>query len=527
MNKKITKLAFAIYLFLYSIYSFFTLTLFPYIHSDEPWLAGLSQEYAKKGSTFVTEPFFDLMPRNAHSIKSLFHLLQVFFIKVFGYNIFSVRLMSLLFAIGSLILIFHIFTYLLPNHTLISLSLTILFSLNEQFYYASHLARQEIILFFILVLVVNLYLTRPSNQIIRRIIIPCLLGFSIGFHPNAFILSMMIGLLYLKDIFAGFLSINKKAFYTLLFFIGIIGSFATFYVLLSFLGNSNFIQDYLTYGATLGVDALPSTRFVNFKNFYIKLYYQISGSYYLVDLKGFFIISSSIIVLSIPFLFLKKKRIYEPLLMILSFNIALFIIGRYNPTSILFILLPVYLLLGVILNEISTVFSHQKSNSLFYKTFLFAMIILIIGSGKDHLDLYKTYRNNDYSTYEEQLKSFLSNDSIVLGNLSSGFIFKDSVFYDIRNLAFLDESDSTLFNYLKEREVNMIIYYEEYDYIHRNPEWQILYGEDTAYYDDLQYIITTYGTELGSFSPSIYGTRIIRYMNDYAFKITVYQLELP
>jgi len=96
-----------IFSYLYIISFFFvhlaTLTTYPLVHSDEAWLAGLSQAYMKNQSIFVTEPFFDLMPRQAHAIKSLFHLIQIPFIHFWGYELFSVRLISLIG--GTLVLI--------------------------------------------------------------------------------------------------------------------------------------------------------------------------------------------------------------------------------------------------------------------------------------------------------------------------------------------------------------------------------------------------------------------------------------
>ena len=72
---------------------------FPFVHSDEPWLSGLSKNMLENTSLSVTEPFFDLMPRYPHALKVVFHLIQIPFIYFFGYNIFSVRLISLIFGL--------------------------------------------------------------------------------------------------------------------------------------------------------------------------------------------------------------------------------------------------------------------------------------------------------------------------------------------------------------------------------------------------------------------------------------------
>lgn len=58
------------------IYSILTLTAFPFVHSDEVWLAELSREIGTTGNLSATEPFFRLTDRYPHGMKILFHLIQ-------------------------------------------------------------------------------------------------------------------------------------------------------------------------------------------------------------------------------------------------------------------------------------------------------------------------------------------------------------------------------------------------------------------------------------------------------------------
>lgn len=526
MNKKITKSIITIYISIYSLFSYFTLTLFPYIHSDEPWLAGLSKAYLEHKTIFVTEPFFDLMPRTAHSIKSFFHFFQSVFISLFGYNIHSVRLISFLFGIGSLILIYLILEDCLEN-SLLPLLITILISLNKQFIYASHLARQEIILVFMLCLAYRLYQLDTYKRPYIKFLVPCVIGISIGFHANAFILALMIGIILLKDVLS-----KKKKSRELLYYISILSLFALTHIIISLIGNPNFISEYINYGSTLGITATPTGRIQNFIDFYIKLYYQVSGTYYLPDLKEFFGMSCLIVITSFILLYKKKDKHSNGLLMLIAFNIGIFIIGRFNPTSIVFFLFPIYLLLGVLIDTLlSSLTINSRSHLISYG--LYALVLVFIGFNiSSNYSLFTNYQYNDYDHYEATINDYIDNSSIVLGNLSSGFVFGESTFLDIRNLAFLSEDSmtnntSTLYTYLKKHKINTIIYYEEYDYIHRNSQWQILYGDDTHYYHDLNEILTHYGQLLYEFEAPIYGTRIIRYMNDYPFKVMIYQIDLP
>ena len=91
-----------LYIVLHTLISLAFLERFPYVHSDESWLAGLTRAMMEEKSLAVTEPFFDLVPRYPHGIKTLFHLLQMGAVSLFGYRIFSVRLLSLLAGAGVL-----------------------------------------------------------------------------------------------------------------------------------------------------------------------------------------------------------------------------------------------------------------------------------------------------------------------------------------------------------------------------------------------------------------------------------------
>lgn len=341
----------------------------------------------------------------------------------------------------------------------------------------------------------------------------------------------MIGILYLRDFSTSSrLQLpTSKPLRSLLTFISILSFFALLYIGISFLGNPNFISDYATYGSTLGVDANGYVRLLNFRDFYLKLYLQISGTYYLPNLRLFFIGAGLLFVFSV-YICIKKKRLIDGVLMFVAFQIGILIIGRYNPTSILFLFFPVFLL-GI--DVLSFFLLHFRNKDFFILNFhfqlrhifLILLLFIVIFRFYSLYTIWNVYQYNDYITYEKEIKSTLEEDSIILGNLSSGFAFENHTFYDIRNLSYLKEGE--LYMYLKSRDINTVIYYEEYDYIHRNPEWNILYGDESVYYFELVNILNLYGQKIHQFSPRIYGTRIVRYMNDYPFSITIYRLDLP
>src|SRR6056297_187850 len=87
--------------FIYFVVNILLLSQFPFIHSDESWLSGLTRQIMSgiasenPASLVLTEPFFDLLPRFPHFIKMLFHALQWPFLAVFGYTPLAPRLLSL------------------------------------------------------------------------------------------------------------------------------------------------------------------------------------------------------------------------------------------------------------------------------------------------------------------------------------------------------------------------------------------------------------------------------------------------
>ena len=512
-QKKISVI-FLFYLSAYTLVNLATLTRFPFIHSDEPWLAGLSASYLKSGTAFVTEPFFDLMPRQPHMIKSLFHGLQACFLAVFGQGIFSVRLLSLVAAVAALVLMHRLVQrrIIVPA---VALLVTVLFSVNIQFVYAAHFARQEILLLCVLLASLLLYEGGDSPKARGLTLAAALIGLSIGLHPNAFILAMMLGAAIGWDVLRGTVKPALLLRYGL-----ILGGFAIVYIALSLVGNPNFFADYLAFGRSLSVDESASGRLLGLGGFYTKLLLQISGTYYLPDLR-FFALASLAAMTAGVFLLSRSPKgrasagedlMGRSLMLVLGFNLGILIIGRYNPTAILFVLPPVYLLFSSLL---ARAIRHPR---LLLSLLMTAVLLAALQTGM----AIRTAMGSDYQTYQETIARHLPPNAVVLGNLSSGFAFANVPFYDIRNLGYLN--GMTVSRYIQERGINTIVYYEEYDYIHRNPQWQILYGDDSSYYAELNALIKKNGTLLHHFESPYYGTRLIRYMGDYPWEIRIYRL---
>jgi len=270
MNKN-HKYYILIFLIIYGIISFSNLTTFPFVHSDETWLAGLSNTMISERSIDTTESFFDLYPRNPHAIKVVFNFIQMFFIQIFGLNITAIRLISLIFSLISAYFFSNVVYSLTKSKSIVFFSM-ILFIINIQFIYMSHFARQESILLFLLLLNF-VYLNKSKNP--KPIISGLISSVGIGIHPNSFIIFLPI-LAYwifgkkIKDIVIYLLTLSFSA---LLF------------VLWSFSLDANFIQNYLSYGDELGIKMTFLDKLSQIKYFYLKLYYGVSGTYYTPNIK--------------------------------------------------------------------------------------------------------------------------------------------------------------------------------------------------------------------------------------------------
>ncbi|WP_202709905.1 ArnT family glycosyltransferase [Sporosalibacterium faouarense] len=501
-------------LIIYFLMNLAFLTKFPFVHSDEPWLSGLTRNILEEKNFSVTETFFDLYERHPHAIKSLFHLIQMPFLKLFGYSVFTFRLISLIF--GTLTLIFfYKLCYLLFKSKKFALLSTFLLSIDIQYIYASHFARQEIILLFSFIL--GLYIFNKSTKADdyrRDVIVGILIGMSIGIHPNSFIISIPFGFLYLYHVF---ITKNLK-FRNLTLYVAIVSLFALFFIFLSFKFDPNFLSHYTNYGNQFGVLNPVISKVEQIKYFYLKLYYGISGTYYTPKIKFQFYLFSTVLITSFIKLFLnkyssKKSPLISILLCILAINIGIILIGRFNATSVIFIFPLLYILTTYTLMDL------KKWKSLF--AFLIS-IILIVNTISNILP----YLNTRYDTYLSEIGKFVQKDDTVLANLNSEYYFENGKLYDYRNLSLLSENNMSFSDYIYNHDIEYIVYSQEMDFIYNNrPVWNGLYGNLYFYYEDMQSFFDSKCTLVHEFKDNIYGIRIARYINTRDWWIKIYKVK--
>lgn len=525
---------FLIWMTVWTLANSLTLTRFPYVHSDEPWLAGLSQAMLKAKSLLVTEPFFDVYPRQVHAMKLLYHAIQACFIKVLGYQVLSVRLISLLSGALVLMMLFHYGKKVFEDSR-VALFLSVLAGLHIQFIYASHLARQEMLLMAALVMAA-IWMTGVQKA--PHWLAPLVIGLSALIHPNALVVATMIGLVLLKNVLT-----RRMPWRRLFQFIGILSVCAAVLVGLSLFFTPEFLDNYARFGATLAVDADPISRWQNLISFFVKLGGQISGTYWLPDLRFWFaltvvVVPASVLALLTSGEYLNQRNrtgLVDGLCLFAGYLIATFVIGRNNPTSILFALFPLVILVGHLIQSVG----QAKSRLLRTLSYLAACGVLTAGlfGSIQSVRPFLNSKTDPYETYLEEIRSNLPRDAVVLGNLSAGFALEDVAFFDIRNLDAIATglerpvTKADLIAYIRERRINTVIWYEEYEYILRNPQWRILYEDqpDGLAVSEpltlLNQILTESGNLIHEFESPVYGTRIIRFMGDYPWKVSLISLD--
>lgn len=498
-------------LIIFALVNLLFLTNFPFVHSDEAWLSGLSRTMLQKKDLSVTESFFDLYPRNPHSIKTLFHLLQIVFLKLIGYKIFTFRLLSLLIGSSSLYIFYKIAKKLTDNDLLVIMT-TIMMGLDIQFIYASHFARQEIILVFIFLIALYYYLDKYEERSSIRgdFTLALILGTAIGIHPNSFIIALPFVFIYSYNLIIA----KKIDLANYLTFIGTLGGIALLFVILSFKFDPNFINNYSTYGEKLGVFSSILTKIDRLDYFYKKLFYGISGTYYTPPVKFQFIIFALTLISSfLQLFFTKDKKKSTLILTFAAINIGYIIIGRYNQTSIIFIFPICYLLL---LNLISNL-----KNSLSYLIMIAIIAVLAFNTTSALIE----DSHSSYHKYLKEISKVVDRNDRVLANLNCEYYFNNGKLLDYRNLAYLDDNHLSFSEYISSRKIEYIIYPEEMDYIYEHrPMWNMLYGNLYPYYQDMKNYLKEECTMVYSFTDSTYGMRIARYIGEREWQIKIYKV---
>lgn len=490
-----------VYLIIWFTANCFFLSEFPFVHTDEPWLSGLSRSMIEEGSPGATEDFFDLYERNPHAIKILFHTLQAGAIGLFGYSLQTVRLLSLIAGAITLLFMYKLTVRVLTvsYKKSIALALVLCMSLDVQFLYISHFARQEIFLLLMMLITLNIAVSTEIRPLFRGGLSGGVLGLAVGIHPNSFIIAWPAGLILLIEIIGKKRKMREGAAFILTAAV-----LASLFVLLSLHFNSNFFSDYRSYGEPLGVLDAPDVKWLKLPGFYTKLFSRISGTYFTPDIR----LQMILFPLLLGGVLFRKKGMIS-LCGFLGFNIALVIIGKYSQPSIVFLLPFYYLLWGEMLEIPWTGY----------------VLPLLLGATAFFSIVEISYEKEIFSQYTKQLNEMIPPGTVALGNLYSEYAMDDGHFYDWRNLHYLKENEINLTAYIETRDIEYIIFSEELTFIYDNrPYWNVIYGNLSHWYPELIDFMESECSLTGEFESPGYAMRISAYRYSKPWNVKVFRV---
>ena len=506
IKKKSFRKVIWVYLAVYFALNLLMLDTFPFMHSDESWLCGLTRQMTEHGLD-ATEPFFDLLPRYPHAIKTLFHLMQMLFIGVFGYSLFAVRLLSLVFGTASLYLTYRIARRLSCSDAK-ALLLTAVLSLDVQFLYASHFARQDIIIAFGMLAVIDyILLYAPAWDWKRDIAVGVITGLCVGIHPNSLVVALCAGALYLYYMGRGQMKLRN-----LLTLVGIVAGFAAVFVGISLLFDREFFTHYSRYGETLGVGLSFPEKLKTFPLYFQKLFMRISGTYYTPPIQLQLAVFA-IAVLGAAVCAWKDRAVLRLLLPLIAVGAGFILIGRYSQPGVILFFPLGYLLVFALLDALPERWVRLPG--------------LVLGAAVIAVSVWSIipYSNDDYGAYLREMRAAVPSDAKVLANLNAEYAFDNGRLLDYRNLEYLEQNGLSFTEYVSSRGIEYILYPEEMDYIYAHrPVWNILYGNLYPYYGDMRRFLEEHCEKVASF-PSPYAMRIARYMEDQDWTVTIYRVE--
>ena len=485
---------------LYISIQLLTIMAFPIVHSDEIWLRSIANQMWADKSYAITESYFDLLPRVVHPFRWFYNAILVVVMPALGNGVFSIRSISLIFASLSL-LIFYRFAIIKTNNSWVSLLITATLAVNIQFLYSAHQGRQEMVLFFLMTLGLYLLLQNHSRLLFKLLLITFI---ALGVHPNSFILA---GIFFAALLFK--LGPKKAGLY----FLGTTG-IALLYWCIGNLIQPDFISGYLSYGATQGIEPSASNRLMGLYWYFYKLYHQIGGTYDLFDIRMNLILFAFMLISTV--LWLKSRDLLVICFCSLTYILTLILIGRYNQTAIVFILM------------LQTFFFILVNNFFPKRIYTILLVLFLLMTGYQTVANLSTYETNhfysvSYETVVLEIKKTVPESATVLGNLNVLEGVSQAHFYDVRNLTFYRGDIS---NYLISHGIEYVILHDEMDYIYRTaPRWDFMYGE-LHYYPDLMTYLEENATLIKTIDNPLYAMRIARFSGTYPWQTRIYHLNL-
>lgn len=485
---------------------------FPFVHSDEPWLSGLSRAMLESGSPAATEPFFDLKPRHPHAIKSLFHLLQMPFLLLFGHQVFAFRLLSLL-AGGACLALFRAAAHRATGSGTLGLLAAALLGCDIQFVYAAHFARQEILILLVMLGCYLLLTARPGSPDRAPLYAAILTGLAIGVHPNAFVVACLCGaLLLLRVPGEGRLAVRALAVYA-----GVTGVFAALFVGASLAMDRDFFVHYPASGVAFLVHSSLAAKIRETVPYLQRLFYRVSGTYYTPDIRLQLLLFPAVICAAAVFVPRRGMRFAQPLAAVAGIWAGMALVGRFSQPYVVFFFPFCWLLFTTLLGKLGAGAARAGM----------VCAVLAVG-GLCAAQAYPiTVQSHQYSRYLAAIADVVPPGAKTLANLNAGYHFSGNALRDWRNVPYCKSSGLSLAEYIRQNEVEYIIVPDELQLIYDlRPAWNGVYGPIT-FLPELNALLARCVLRR-AFIDNQYGIRVTRFQNtDRDFTVRMYHCPRP
>lgn len=549
MNQSKSKLIFFL-LGLYLFLNLFFLDSYPFVHSDEAWLASLTRSIITEKNPAATEEFFRSTDRFPHAVKLLFHIFQAPFLMM-DFSINTARLFSIIASVCVLYFLNLLIKQYISS-SFIRIFTLLLILTDIQYIYISRFARQEIIIY--LFAVIQLVIISSINKDnFRRVILSSsfLSGISIFIHPNSFIIFtgvipyFAVTLLYKKYKIS-------KILRNIAIFIFITIIFGAIALSVSLIMDKDFFNHYYNFGSSHGVGDSLFIKLLVFPRFLYKIYNQVQGTYYLPDVRVQFHLFAAALIIAffLSFSIKNSKNRILPLV-IFSAGIAagIIIIGKYSPPSIFFLFPVLWILLGteadILFNlrmgkvalpvEMKTGTEDNFKNKETAKTknniVFFPFILLISFSFLLFYQITKAYtevnswKDISYNEYSMEIAEYTGNSGKVLANINLAFSLDYGRLCSYSDLDQVIAKKLKFSDYIELNKIEYIIWTEELDIIVKErPVWNDLYGNIYSYYDDAVSFLDNKCTLVKDFRNKIYPVRIVDYMKKREYQVKIYKV---
>ncbi len=399
---------------------------FPPVFIDEPWLGEVSFNLVQNGELKTTS--FPYSQNYMLWLGNLFILMNALSVKVFGFNIFALRLFSVLFFGGSMFLLYSILKKLFNE--MLAFTFVIVFSLSPFTVNMARMVRPESFIVFLFLLGLYLVFTFDKSKPKKAM----LLGLIFSLPGLIHIVGLFTGVI-------GFILLLKHPKALLYYILGAVPSGAIFIYKLN--GNLEF---YVNHGQKTGT----------FEISLIKVQKYLAFLYQGFDVTSYLIIFFMLLAIPGIIKIYKQKQIWcnYQIFFISFMTLAVLIFVIFNLSR----LYLVYFLLFLLVLLLVPLYQYKKS------VFLTASLTLSLLFIYQNVLWFNYFKTADYGLYEQELRKVIPQNSSVLGKINYKLSFPDGKYFASEDLIYFIEDGGSVKEYIDRYNIGYIVYDYAWDY---------------------------------------------------------------